>query len=136
MAFLLKADLYSKILQDELDEITRSDDTIVANVLSAAESEMKVYLYDSYDVDTIFAQTGDDRHQLLVQIGADIAIYFLFARSQAGINIDDRKARYDRAINWLKAAKKSENYADLPRRESTVQTHITYGSNTKRDNYY
>lgn len=136
MAFLLKADLYSKILQDELDEITRSDDTIVANVLSSAESEMKVYLYDSYDVDAIFDQTGDDRHQLLVQIGADIAIYFLFARVQAGINIDDRKARYDRAINWLKAVKKSENYADLPRRESTVQTHISYGSNTKRDNYY
>ncbi len=136
MAYILKADLLTKILEDELDEITRDDDTILANALSAAEAELRTYLYDSYDVVAIFAATGTDRHQLLVQLGADIAIYYLVARLQAGQDTDDRKSRYDRAITWLKAAQKSETYADLPRRTETVQTHAVFGGNPKRSNYF
>lgn len=136
MAFLLKTDLYLSILQDELEEITRGDDTLVTSALSASEAEMKVYLYDSYDVDAIFAATGTDRHQMLVQLGTDIAIWFLVARVQAGQNTDDRKARFDRAIAWMKMVQKTKTYADLPRREMTVQTHILHGSNPKRKNYF
>lgn len=136
MAFITKTDLYPFILQDELDEITRGDDTFVESAISAAVAEMRTYLYDSYDVDTIFAKTGNDRHALLVNFAADIAIWFLIARSQAGQAIDDRKARYDRAVAWLKQAQKSQTYSDLERREENVQKHISYGSNEKRKNHY
>lgn len=134
--FIAKADLYTQILEDELNEITRNDDTLVNSAISAAIAEMKTYLYDNYDIDTIFGAEGDDRHSLMVNFAADIAIWHLVARCQAGISIDDRKARYDRAVNWLKLAKKSENYPDLPRREETIQEHIIFGSNTKRRNYF
>lgn len=136
MAFLAKADLYLAILQDELDEITRADDTLVTAALSAADAELKTYLWDSYDVDDIFSETGTNRHQMLVRVGADIAIWFLVARVQAGQALEDRQLRYDRAIAWLKAVQKSQNYADLPRKEATEETKITYGSNTKRENHY
>lgn len=136
MAFLQKTDLALVILTDELDEITRADDTLVDSALLAAEAEARVFLYDSFDVDAIFSATGTNRHQMLVRLIADMAVYMLCARLQAGQDLDDRKARYDRAISFLKSIQKTESYADLPRRELTAQTHITTGSNTKRGNYY
>jgi phage gp36-like protein len=134
--FIHKGDLHTTILADELEEIVRGDDTIVASAIHSAEAEMRTYLYDTFDVNAIFATTGDDRHQLLVNLCADIAVYLLVARLQAGQYIEDRRARYDRAIAWLKMSAKTELYNDLPRRETTVQTHISAGSNTKRSNYY
>lgn len=136
MAFIAKADLYPSILQDELEEITQADDTLIEQAISSAVSEMRTYLYDAYDVDAIFAATGTDRHQLLVNFAADITIYILMASVQAGINMEDRRARYKRACDWLKMVKDDETYSDLPRREQTVQTRVVYGSNLKRNNYY
>jgi phage gp36-like protein len=136
MAFVSKADLYAKILQDELDEITRGDDTLVTQALRSAEAEVRGYLFDTFDVDVIFAKTGTERHDLLVDFGADIAIYLLVSRLQAGQDIADRERRYDRAVAWLKAASKTEHYNDLPRREATKQTHIVYGSLPKRNNRF
>jgi len=136
MAFIAKSDLYLSILSDELAEITRGDDTIVDQAISAAVSECKGFLYDSYDVDTIFAQAGANRHPLLVKYCVDMAVWAIVAATQAGQDLDDRKARYDRACAWLKMVAKMENYADLPRRTSTVQTHISSGSGTKRNNYF
>jgi hypothetical protein len=97
---------------------------------------MRGYLYDTFDVDTIFAQTGDNRHALLVDFGADITLYLLVSRLQAGQSIDDRKDRYDRAKTWLRSASKTEFYNDLPRRPETQQTHISYGSLPKRNNRF
>ena len=136
MAFIEKADLYTKILQDELEEITRGDDTLITNAISAAEGQIKVYLNDSYDIDSLLTATGDDRHQFLLQICADLAVYYLVARVQAGQDVQDRKDRHDRGIKFLKMAKDTGTYPDFPRRENTQQTHISYGGNTKRGNYY
>lgn len=134
--FVTKADLLTKILQEELDEITRGDDTLVANACHAAESEIRTYLFDSFQVDTIFAATGMARHPLLLDLCVDVAIYLLVARLQAGQDISDREARYERAKSWAKAAAKTENYNDLPRRETNVQQHFHFGSNPKRKNYF
>lgn len=136
MAFLLEADLYAKILQEELDEITRGDDTLVLQAIRSAEAEMRGYLFDTFDVDVIFAKTGTERHDLLIDFGADMAIYLLVSRLQAGQDVADRETRYNRAIAWLKAASKTQHYNDLPRREATQQTHIVYGSLPKRNNRF
>ena len=97
---------------------------------------MKTLLNDSYDTETIFNTTATARHDLLIQLGADIAVYFIVARCQAGQELDDRTRRYDRAITTLKSFRDSETFADLPRREKTAQTHVVYNSNPKRGNYY
>lgn len=135
--FIEKSDVLNVILEDELEEITRGDDTLVLQAITAAVGSMRVYLYDSYDTEAIFSATGANRYGLLVQYCADIAVYFLVSRLQAGQDIEDRRARYDRAIAWLKAAQKSEFYADLPRRDNTRQKHIGFGySAERRGNYY
>lgn len=134
--FIDKTDLYLAILEDELEEITRGDDTLINQAISAAVSEARTYLHDSYEVDTIFAAAGAARHALLLGLVADMAVYLLVARVQAGQDVDDRRARYDRAVAWLKAAQKSDTYSDLPRREETAQNHISTGSLPKRNNRY
>ena len=136
MAFIVKADLATKILIDELNEITRGDDTLVTQACIAAEAEARGYIYDTFDVDVIFATTGTNRNALLLDMLADMAIYLLVARCQAGQYLEDRQSRYDRAVKWFKAAAKTESYNDLPRREATKQNHISYGSNPKRTNYF
>lgn len=136
MPFLSKLDLYLTILDDELNEITRQDDTIVIASCTAAISEMRTILNDSFDVDAIFNATGTNRHQLLLRLGCDIAVYYIVARCQAGQYLQDRLSRYDRAVNTLKAFAKNETYSDLPRRTATQQTQIVYNSNPKRHNYF
>lgn len=136
MAFIAKSDLKLSILLDELNEITRGDDTIVTAAINSAQGEMRTYLYDSYDVDTIFSQTGDNRNQMLVNLMSDIAVFLIVASCQAGQDLEDRKARYKRAITWLKEAQDTKTYSDLPRRGVTEQTHFLFGSNSKRNNYY
>lgn len=137
MAFIESADLSSAILIDELNQITRNDDTVIDQAILAAEAEMRAYLYDSFDVDMIFTKTGADRNALLVRYCVDITVWFIVSTTQAGQNLSDREARYDRACRWLKMVMKSETYADLPRRVETEQDHIFTGSsNPKRNNYF
>ncbi len=136
MSFLLKADLKLSILTVELDEITRADDALVTEAISRAESEARAYLYDSFDVDTIFAASGSNRHGMLMQCVVDIAIYRIVAGGQAGQQLDDREERYKAAIRWLKQTEKTEMYSDLPRRTATKQEVISYGSREKRNNYF
>ncbi len=136
MAFIHKGDLHLSILSDELEEITRGDDAMVGAAIHSAEAEMRTYLYDTFDVDAIFSSSGQDRHALLVNLCADIAVYLLVARLQAGQYLEDRRSRYDRAVAWLKASAKTELYNDLPRRVATEQAHISSGSNAKRTNYF
>lgn len=136
MAFIEKADFKLSILVDELDQITRNDATIIDAAISASEAEMRAYLFDSYDVDTIFTATGTARHGLLVRFCVDISIWGIVASTQAGINLEDRETRYKNACRWLKMVKDMGTYADLPLKTETEQTHIIMGSQTKRNNYY
>ena len=129
-------DLHLLILPEELIEITRGDTVLIDTGIAAALQEAQMFLFDSFDVDIIFAKTGTDRNAMLVNVCADIALYFITARCQAGQNIDDRKARYDRAISILKAIMKSETYTNLERKTPTAQVHIGFGSNPKRKNYF
>jgi phage gp36-like protein len=123
-------------MDSELEEITHGDSSIVTTCLSVAESEARSYLHDAFDVATVFAATGEDRFPMLVQVVADIAVYYVVARCQAGSYLEDRMARYDRAIRWLKMVARSELYTELPRRSSTVEKKVLFGSNRKRRNYY
>ena len=141
MAFITKADISRSLLEEELDEITRSDQAIIDNAISTAIAEMKSHLYDWYDTETIFDATGTERDSLLVQFAVDIAIYNIVAILQAGQDTDDREARYKRALAWLKAASKPIDskdriYPDLPLREKTKSTKILSNSRAKRNNYY
>jgi len=136
MAFISKTDLFAQILPDELDEITRGDDTLVEAMIVASLSEIETYLHINYNTAEIFAETGADRYQLLVRLASDITIWHLIASGQPGQNYDDRYRRYKNAIEWLKMAAKTTNLPELPNTDNVVSGGIIYGANTKRSNYY
>ena len=62
MAFITEEDLISAIREEELNQLIREDAAASAFAIDAAIEEMKPYLQKYYNVDTIFAQTGDNRN--------------------------------------------------------------------------
>lgn len=138
MAFIEKADLTKEIRLEELNAITRNDDTIIDYGIDAAISEIKGYLANNYNVSSIFSQTGSNRHGLLVNFAIDITIYIIVATALPGQDLEDRRARYKRAIDWLKGVAKGEIATDLPElvSDDSVSIRGAVGEHFKRNNYY
>jgi phage gp36-like protein len=138
MAFLLKTDILKEIRSEELAQITRSDDTIINYSIDVSISEMKSYLTSHYDVNSIFAETGSNRHALLLNFGVDIAIYIMVSTALPGQDLEDRRARYKRAIDWLKQLSEGKVATDLPKLATTdtPNSRGSVGEHNKRNNYY
>lgn len=139
MTFINKTDLKRTIRPELVEQISRQDDTIVTGSIETAIVEMKSYLQNRFDVDTIFAQTGDDRNQLLVSLACDITVYQIVGVIPAGIDLEDRRSRYKRALAWLKDVRDGVINANLPpildSELNDTTNAVEYGSNVKRDNY-
>ena len=135
--FLTQAELNTHIYGENIDVITREDDTIVAAAVDGALAEAKSYLGD-YDTVSIFSATGTGRNALLLIFVKDIAVWHLINLSNPGIDYDMRQKRYDAAIAWLKGVQKGIVTPDLPKAEvsGTKPGTISYGSNTKRIQHF
>lgn len=120
--FLTIEDLNTAIREEIMGEITREDDTIIEQCISAALGEMKGYLSNRFNVDTIFAQTGTNRDPLLLSFAKDIAVFNLSTLETPGIDLEDRRARYKRAIDWLKQVRDGEITTSLPVLSLTSET--------------
>jgi phage gp36-like protein len=136
--FITENELYTAIHQQYIDEITREDVVIVPAAIEAALAEMRGYLQNKFDVATIFNTTGYPRHPLLVQFAKDITVYNLIELDKPGIDNEDRRARYKRAIKWLEDVRDELIITELPKispADIKVQT-IYYASKPKKDNYF
>jgi phage gp36-like protein len=131
----IKTHLYS----DNVDVITRGDDTIVTAAVDAAVSEAKGYL-SAFDRDAIFTAVADARNALLLTFVKDIASWHLLNLCNAGSDMKLRQDRYDRAVEWLKAVQKNNVSPDLPTLsdpdKATAALGIIFGSNTKREQHF
>lgn len=136
--FIEKADLKITIRPEFIEQISRQDDTIIAGCIDSTIAEMRSYLATRYNVDTIFSQTGDQRNKLLVALACDITVYNLVAVIPPGIDIEDRRARYKRAIQWLKDAGAGIVKTNLPplvdAELNPINNIVEYGSAPKREN--
>lgn len=119
--FITPSDYDASIHREILDSLTRSDSAsqdvqIIEICEDRAIAEMKSYLNKSYDVEAIFSATGNDRNQLILMMAIDIAVYHIFCQHNPYKVSDIRKARYERAIEWLKGVMKGDiTIADAPR---------------------
>lgn len=135
--FISRQDLEKKIRPEELISITNDDEEVINHSISSAISEMKGYLKGRYDVETIFNATDNDRMPLLVGFACDITIYEIVSLALPGQDLEDRRARYKRAIDWLKQLSKGEIEADLPKLEDengNTESPFGFTSQTKRNN--
>lgn len=133
-------DYDASIHRDILDSLVRQDESLVEICEDRAISEMRCYLSGRYDCDAIFSAVGDDRHQLVLMMALDIAIYHIFSIHNPVKLSQLRKDRYERAVEWLKAVAKGGISIDAaPLADHDVQlAHQSFRivSNRKRHNHF
>lgn len=142
MAYLELEELYTHIYEENANTISRGDDAIPLAAIDAAISEAKSYL-GGFDTGRIFAARGNQRDALLLVFVKDIAAWHFVNLGNAGVDMELREKRYDRAVEWLKAVQRGNVTPDLPEKQegSTTSGEVTigpivFGSNRKRDNHF
>lgn len=135
--FITIEELKTHLYEENVGIITRDDDTIIIASIDGAIQEAKGYL-SAYDKERIFNAKGNKRNALLVIFVKDIAVWHFINICNAGTDIELRKHRYDRAVDWLKAVQKGDVTPDFEKKqEENKQTGtIIYGSNTKKNQHF
>ena len=141
---LTTADIYSRIYEEIVNEITRDEDDLVTRALTAAEQEAKMYL-SRYDLTALFGTTDDapaTRDIYLVNICTDIACWNLVKLGHPSVKYDHSENCYKMAIDALKNIMKGMAQPDgWQYRETTGQTapngsSVSASYNAKRGNNY
>jgi len=137
MSFLTQEELSTHLYAENIDAITREDDTLVVASIDTAIQEAKGYL-GAFDKDAIFAATAGSRNALLLTFVKDIAAWHLINLCNAGSDLKLRQDRYERAIAWLKGVQKGDITPDLPviTTEGETSAVIQFGSNEKRNQHF
>ena len=143
MAYLTLQELSTHLHDEQVETITRGDNTIAEAAIDAAIAEARGYL-TRFDTARIFSASGSKRNQLLLIFVKDIAVWHLINLCNAGSELPLRQDRYKRAVDWLKAVQHGDVSPDLPSREpeggkaekNNPIGAIAYGSNPKRTQHY
>lgn len=139
MAYLTKEELKTHAKQSEIKAIIEGDETIALACIDIAIEFATSKLLKQYDTELIFSKTGKDRNPLLLKIVKDIAIWELIGLGNPSIDYDDKKFRYQQAVDWLEAVyggmKTTLDKIQVPEEEAKT-TSFTYHSNPKRQNHY
>mgnify|MGYP004442006999 CR=1 FL=1 len=124
--FISTTDYDATIHREILDSLLRKDaPTYDPQIIEICEdraiSEMRGYMNKTYDCDTIFSKSGDDRHPLILMFAIDITVYHIFCQHNPYKMAKIRQDRYDRAVQWLKGVMKGDITIDgAPLFEETV----------------
>lgn len=135
MSFLTQEELKTHLYAENIDVITREDDTLVVAAIDTAIQEAKGYL-GAFDKDAIFAAVADARNALLLTFVKDIAAWHLINLCNAGSDMKLRQDRYERAIAWLKDVQKGNITPDLAATTVDPVGTIVFGSNEKRNQHF
>ena len=143
MAYLTLQELSTHLHDEQVETITRGDNTIAEAAIDAAIAEARGYL-TRFDTARIFSASGSKRNQLMLIFVKDIAVWHLINLCNAGSELPLRQDRYERAVDWLKAVQRGDVSPDLPSKEpeggkaekNNPIGAIAYGSNPKRTQHY
>lgn len=144
MAYLVKADLTSHIYVENIDEITRGDDTLITKAIDAALTEAKGYL-SRFNRTKLFDPnaTGFVTDENLKKKVKDMAAFNLIVLSNVSVNYDILKDLNDLAIRWFdKVQAGKADPEGWPYKDDDEDTDFPEGTaanlvcNTKRNNSY
>lgn len=137
MAFITPEELNTHLYRENIEAISRDDETVVIAAIDAAVSEAKGYL-SAYDTEKIFSAEGAERNALLLIFVKDIAVWHFINLCNAGTELQLRQDRYERAVAWLRQVQKGEVTPDLPGIETDGKPEgiYIYGSNPKRMQHF
>lgn len=131
----LKTHAYS----EEINTIIRNDETIAYASIDMAIEFTKSKLMKHYDIDKVFATKGAERNPLLLNIVKDIALWNLIGLANPSINYEDKKFRYEQAVDWLTAVYKGmpTTLPKLPDDNDTATgSSFSFHSNPKRRTHF
>jgi phage gp36-like protein len=135
--FVEKTDFDATVHTEVLNNLTLGDDSILPIVVQRAIGEMEGYLSARYDTTAIFAATGNDRNQLVLMFCLDIAVYHVYGIGNPAKLSPSRTARYERAVEWLKAVQKGTvTISDAPRLPEPARGFFYLHSRPKRCNHF
>ena len=143
MAYLTTEDMYTHIYQENIETISRGDEAVMLSAIDAAIEEASGYL-TKYDIQAIFSAAGSARNAILLLFVKYIAAWHFVNLCNAGVDLELREKRYNRAIEWLEN-NQNRNNPSLPARPEDAGGGIPngcgcrgmdYGSNRKRDNHF
>lgn len=139
MSFITAVELKTHLYAEDIAMISRDDDTLLVAAIDGAVQEARGYL-SAFDRDAIFSAALAERNALLLIFIKDIAVWHFINLCNAGSELEVRKARYDRAVDWLKAVQKGNVSPDLPvvLDDSGVDSSdlIKFGSNPQRNQHF
>ena len=113
MAFLVKDELKTVSTLEIIDIITNSDDEIINMIIEECIDVMKTYLGSYYDMDEVFAKTGDDRNKTLLKYLKALVIYEIPKRRGKQVPRDQAED-FNEAMRWLEKVAAGEWRANLP----------------------
>ena len=142
-------DIYSRIYEEIIDEITREQTSLLDRAISTAIQEVKGYL-SRFDLTQLF---GDGTNNATVQstwlntICVDVAVYRLVLLGNPNIKFEVAKETYDSARDTLKSIQKGfimpvdDTNKPWPYKDTTGETapqgdSVYIRSNPKRRNNY
>lgn len=136
MAFISKDEFTSHIYEENLNVISRDDDTKISAAINAAIEEATGYM-SRFDFATLFAAVADDRDPILMMYVKDIAKWHFINICNASVDLELAGDRYKKAIAWLD---KVQSGRVVPRWPLAVDETNAYSfhirSSVKRGNYY
>ena len=94
MAFITTEELATHLYREEIEVISRDDDTLLTAAIDAAIAEAYGYL-GAYDRDRIFAAENAGRNALLLVFIKDMAVWHFVNLCNAGSDLELREKRYD-----------------------------------------
>lgn len=144
MPYLVKADLASHSYIENIDEITRDDDTLITKAIDAAVSMVKGYL-SRFNRTKLFdsTATGFVADENLKSKAKDIACFNLLTLCNVNINYEVFDNLNKLAISWLKDVQSGKvDPEGWPYKDDDTETDYPEGNtvsmitNTKRSNHY
>ncbi|MGL4331306.1 MAG: phage protein Gp36 family protein [Bacteroidales bacterium] len=141
MTFITPNELETHLYKENIDVISREDETILTAAIDASIQEAYGYL-GAYDRSKIFSVSGNERNALLLIFIKDIAVWHFVNLCNAGTDLQLRQDRYERAISWLRQVQKSEIKPNLPIIDQDNDGNpdgageYIYGSNPKRTQHF
>lgn len=125
MPFLTIEDLYTRIYEENVDTITRENDSIAERALSSAIQEVKMYL-SRYNILALFGDADTEptvNDEYLKTLCIDIAVYRLIALCNVEIDYEKAKDTYSMTLQTLKNIQKGLAQPEgWPYKDTTGQT--------------
>ena len=111
--FLEKSELKTVGLEEIINRIISSDDTIVEEIIAESIDVMSGYLFQYFDTTAIFEASGENRNLTIVKHLKGIVLFEIYTRRTKQLN-EVAKMRYDEAMLWLEKVSKGTIQPNLP----------------------